>query len=129
MKHLVIACLLVLAACSTPEIEASVEVVTIKSEPIARPALVLPSVDTIRPRSVEWVVVTPDNVDRIFAEMEAKGQAPALFGLTETGYKNVAVNTQESLRVILQQKAVIAGYRAYYLKADNTIVDFNQSLQ
>lgn len=114
------------ACIPSPEIRATP--VTIQSQPIQRPALNLPPVDPFRARDVEWVVVTPENADRIFNEMRARGQAPALFGVDERGYENISVNTQESLRVVLQQQAVIDGYRAYYLRVGKQIDEFNSSL-
>lgn len=127
MKYIAMAgVMLFLAACDTPELET--KPIVIQSQPIQRPALNLPPVDPFRARDVEWVVITPENADRIFQEMEARGEAPALFGVDERGYENIAVNTQESLRVILQQQAVIDGYRAYYLRVNRTIEQHNSSL-
>lgn len=115
-----------LSACSTPPPEVVAPVV-IKREPLPRPALNLPAVDRIDAQQVEWVIVTPENFTEIFAAMTARGDAPALFALTEQGYENLAINTQETLRVIIQQQAVIDGYQVYYIRADTTIADFNSS--
>lgn len=100
----------------------------IRSQPIERPPLNLPEVDELSPREVQWMVVTPGNVDQIFADLIARGQAPALFGVNEQGYRNIAVNTQESLRVILQQQAVIEGYREYYVLINSRIRAHNESV-
>lgn len=119
--------LLALAACATPDPEPTKPVV-IQSEPIARPNLNLPNVDRYTARPVEWIIVTPENVDEVFAEMEARGEDPVLFGVNDEGYENIALNTQESLRVILQQQAVIDGYREYYVAADGSIREHNSNI-
>jgi hypothetical protein len=126
MKYFVVMIFMALIACSTPVPEQAAPVV-IQREAIDRPPLNLPPVGKITARDVEWTIVTPENVDQIFAEMTARGEATALFSVNETGYENLAINTQEALRVIVQQQAVIAGYRVYYIQADGTIAAYNSS--
>lgn len=123
---LAIGTMFTLAACAptTPPVEP----ITVQSEPLRRPALNLPAVDDFRARPVEWTVITPDNVDEVFARLEASGEPLAIFGVNEQGYENIALNTSESLRVIMQQKSVIEGYRKYYIEADGIIYEYNQSI-
>lgn len=127
MKLLALLSLLIVASCGVglrdPEVP-----IEVKATPISRPNLILPNVDRVATREVDWAIITPDNVDEIFAEMEKQGKAVVLFAITEDGYENLALNTSNILRVILQQQAVIAGYRTYYLTADGNIVEYNQSL-
>lgn len=126
MKYIAMVGLLLLAACDTPE--PTTKPIVIQSQPIQRPALTLPPVDPFRARDVEWVVITPENADEVFQRMQAQGQAPALFGVAERGYENISINTAESLRVILQQQAVIDGYREYYLRVDRNLAQHNSTL-
>ena len=127
MKYLILTGILLLAACGEP-IPEPVRPIVIQAEPIARPALNLPNVDRIDARPVEWIVVTPENADQVFAEMEARGEEPVLFGVNEQGYENIAINTQQTLSVILQQQAVIDGYREYYITADGRIREHNSNV-
>lgn len=120
---------LALAACQPGPLEPNTRPVVINSAPIERPPLDLPEVDPINPRNVDWIVVTPDNVDAVFAQLRAQGAAPSLFAVDEQGYENIAINTQESLRVILQQQSVIEGYREYYLVVNQRIRAHNQSVR
>lgn len=122
-----LALILGLAACST-EVPNEVKPITIRTEPLKRPGLTLPPVDRFRARRVEWIIITPDNANEVFAQLESRGQPIVLFGVTETGYENIALNTAESLRIIVQQQAVIAGYERYYLEADSIISEHNQSV-
>lgn len=127
MKWLLAIPVLALAACATPD-EPTTRPVVIQSKPIERQPLNLPPVDPYTARPVEWIVVTPENADEVFRQMEAEGRSPAIFGLDEQGYENLAINTQESLRVIMQQQAQIDGYRAYYLRVNRQIEAHNNSL-
>jgi|TARA_R110000851_G_scaffold254198_1_gene406676 ABC-type glycerol-3-phosphate transport system substrate-binding protein len=123
MKWIVIAALAILTACT--ESQQAVTPIVIQSEPIDRPNLILPSVDRFTAKPVEWTIVTPDNVEQVFADMQARGEAPALFVVTERGYENIATNVQESLRIIIQQQAQIDGYRRYYVITDGRIQEHN----
>jgi hypothetical protein len=130
MKYLIlVASTMLLAACQTPPFEQIPRPVVVQAAPIERPPLNLPTIDPLNARDVQWVVVTPNNVDEVFREMTARGQAPALFAVDEQGYENIAINTQESLRVILQQQSVIEGYREYYLVVNQRIAAHNQSVR
>jgi hypothetical protein len=130
MKYLILtAAVLTLAACQTAPFETMPRPVVVQAAPIERPPLNLPTIDPLNARDVQWVVVTPNNVDEVFREMTARGQAPALFAVDEQGYENIAINTQESLRVILQQQSVIEGYREYYLVVNQRIQAHNQAVR
>lgn len=130
MKYLTLsAAVLVLAGCQTPPFEQIPRPVVVQAAPIERPPLDLPEIDPLNARDVQWIVVTPDNVDQVFQRMAASGQAPALFAVDERGYENIAINTQESLRVILQQQSVIEGYREYYLVVNQRIEAHNRSIR
>ena len=125
MKYIALAGFILLTACGEPT--ELVKPVVIQSQPISRPAINLPPVDRFNARPVEWIVVTPENIDQIFADMEARGVEPVIFGVNEQGYENIALNTQQSLSIILQQQAVIDGYREYYITADGRIREHNSN--
>lgn len=115
---------LLLGACSA-EIPKE-DFVKVVSEPLPRPQLNLPSVDEYRARPVEWTVVTEDNVDEVFAKLKLQGKPATIFAVTEDGYRSISLNSIESLKTIMQQQAVIDGYRKYYLQADGIIYEYNQ---
>jgi PBP1b-binding outer membrane lipoprotein LpoB len=126
MKSFIImaAAAIMLSACSQ-NLPDPVTPIVIQREPLDRPTLNLPAVDKISAQPVDWTIVTPENIDEIFAGQAAQGEALVLFTVTATGYENISINTQEALRVIVQQQAVIDGYQVYYIRADGTIADFN----
>ena len=117
---------LFLAACAA-QVE-PVQPITIQTQPIPRPALTLPPVDEFRGRNVEWIVVTPETVESVFAGLESRGQAVALFAVTGDDFENLSVNNQQALRVITQQQSVIDGYRAYYIVVDRAVALHNQTV-
>jgi hypothetical protein len=125
MKYIAIFSIMSLVACtSAPEL---LDPVVIQREAIDRPTLNLPPVDKLTSQNVTWTIVTPDNAEQVFADMQASGGAPVLFSVSATGYENIAINTQEALRVIVQQQAVIDGYQVYYIRVDGTIAEYNSN--
>lgn len=126
MKWIIIPALLLLTACATTK-PLETKPIVIDSKPIERPGLNLPPVDQFRANDVDWVIITPDTAEEIFAQMAARGEPVVIFGVTESGYEAIAINNQQALRVILQQQAVINGYREYYLRTDKLIGNHNSS--
>lgn len=104
-----------LVGCTAPT-PPSTKPVVIQTAPTDRPPFNPPPIEPYRARPVDWTIITPENADRIFQEMEAAGEPVVLFGVTENGYENIAINNREALRVILQQQSVINGYREYYVR-------------
>jgi hypothetical protein len=68
----------------------------------------------LEPRKVEWFIITPENANEVFAELEKKKYDVVLFGLTDDGYENLSLNMAEIRTYILKQRAVIKSYKDYY---------------
>ena len=68
----------------------------------------------LEPRKVEWFIITPENANEVFAELEKKKYDVVLFGLTDDGYENLSLNMAEIRAYILKQRAVIKSYKDYY---------------
>ena len=113
----VLGCLALLAAISActkapapveaplPEV---VERVVVKSQPVKTPKPIVPGVDQLKMRPVNWIVITPENVDEKFAQMQ--GGELVLFALTTDGYEAIAQNLSDVRANIDQYKAIIAVY-------------------
>jgi len=102
------------------------EVVKYTSEPVERPLLVLPESAIATMREVDYLIVTEENVEAVWRELEASGKPIVLFALTSDGYENLALNSAEIIRFLSEQRAVIIAYKEYYEKADKTIDDYNK---
>lgn len=101
-----------LSACSTqPPVEpvTSVEVRTVE---VPRPAPIVPNVDQLDLRQVEWVVITPENIDQKFAEIK-EGEL-VFFALTRDGYENLVLNLSDIRSNIEQYQRIVAIYRQQF---------------
>lgn len=110
--------LLFVNACSKPPVQE----IKISAKPVDKPELVLPYVDPIKTRDVQWTIITPDNYEKVFNDLAKKGQPIVLFGLTDKGYENIALNLSDIRAFIQQQQAIIAAYEGYY-KESNSAID------
>lgn len=84
------------------------------TETIERPELILPTVDPLLARPVEWIVITNDNANDVFESLNADNIPLVLFGITPPHYENLSINTSNILQLVLQQRAIIEAYRRYY---------------
>ena len=98
-----------LAACSTAPRQ-----IQITSKPIDKPELVLPAVDEVNMRKIEWVVITKDNMDEKIAALTAGGAPLAIFVLTAQGYENLGLNFSDIRALVQQQQQIIVAYENYY---------------
>jgi hypothetical protein len=101
------------------------EVTKYSSEPVERPLLILPESEITEMRGVDYIVVTEENVDEVWRELEASGKPIVLFALTHEGYEALALNNADIIRFLSEQRAVIIAYKEYYEKADKAIGDAN----
>jgi len=103
------------------------EVTKYSTEPVERPLLVLPESEIVNMKEVDYIVVTEENIQEVWAELEASGKSIVLFALTSDGYENLALNNADIIRYLSEQKAVIIAYKEYYEKADKAIGDANDN--
>lgn len=84
------------------------------SKPIERTPLNLESPPPLRLKPLEWIVITPENWEEVFRQMQSKEHNLVLFGLTSDGYQALAVTMAEIRNHINTQKIIIGRYREYY---------------
>ena len=109
--------LISLAACSTAP-----QRIEVSSKPVTKPELILPSVDTVNMRKIEWIILTEDNMEEELAKWTSGGKPLAIFALTAKGYENLGLNFSDVRALVQQQQAIILAYENYY-KAANTALD------
>jgi len=83
-------------------------------KPEERPILNLEDPKSILPKDVKWFVITPENYEDVFKDLESKKYDLVLFGLTDEGYENLSLNLSELRKYIMEQKKIIAAYKEYY---------------
>ena len=104
------------------------KLIEVSASPIDKPELVLPMAQELNLRDVDWVVVTADNVEQVLADIKKTGRPVVLFALTDKGYENISLNLSDLRSYIQQQQAIMAAYNRYYKDAEDTIDEYNQTV-
>ena len=63
---------------------------------------------------VEWVIVTRENIDEVWAEIEADNEGVALFALRHGEYENLALNIVEIRKQLGEYVIILKKYKEYY---------------
>tara|TARA_Y100000015_G_C2360470_1_gene74974 strand:- start:93 stop:413 length:321 start_codon:yes stop_codon:yes gene_type:complete len=95
--------------------------IEVSSKPIDKPELILPPVDELNMRPVEWIVINESNVEEVIAKLKSEGKAFAIYGLTGKGYGNLGLNFSDIRALVQQQQAIIAAYEGYYQEAEEAM--------
>ena len=106
-----------LVGCSTP-----VKRIEISTTPIEKAPLELPEVTPFQLENIEWILVTENNIDTVFAELEKKKYDPVVFGVSDRGYESLSLNLARIRQMVEQQRAIIIAYEKYY-KDQNKLID------
>ena len=127
MKTIVVAFLgvLLLAGCAnnrpTP--------IEISAKPIDKPELILPPIEPLRLKDVEWIIITEENAQEVFEQLLKDRKDPMLIGLTDDGYETLALNMSDIMALIAQQKLIIAAYQNYYEESEQALDAANTSIE
>lgn len=105
-------CLLI-SACATPKLD-PIPKVEVKTVPINKPVPIVPSVDAVKTRDIQWYIVTEKNYAEIFDEIKKSGNQPVIFGLSSDGYENLSLNNSDIRALIQQYQKIIAIYEKSY---------------
>lgn len=105
-----------------------VQKIEISTTPVEKPQLVLPKADQLFQRPIEWIIITPENAEEAFKSIQGRGRPILLFGITDKGYENLALNLSDLRAYLQQQKAIIAAYENYYQQSNKAIEEANKQL-
>lgn len=100
-----------LSACGSAPLVEPVKPVEVRTVQIPRPAPVVPAVDQLQLRDVKWAVITPENIDNIFASLSGE---KVLFAVTSDNYESLALNISDIRAMIQQHQRIIAIYQNSY---------------
>tara|TARA_R100001377_G_scaffold58561_1_gene35122 strand:- start:858 stop:1166 length:309 start_codon:yes stop_codon:yes gene_type:complete len=73
--------------------------------------------------------VTEENYAKVFEELTKKNYTPVIFGMSDDGYAEQAVNMAKILQLVRQQKAIIVAYKEYYNGTSEKIQEHNERIR
>lgn len=97
-----------LSSCS------SVKQIEVFKKEVPRAKLDLPDPETPRIDDLNWIIITSENAEEVFAKLKEQNVDPVLFGLTDEGYQTLSVNFAQIRAYMIKQKLTLDQYREYY---------------
>lgn len=103
--------------------------IEVSAKPVDKPQLILPDAQKLNLRDVEFILITRENAEEVFAELERSRKDPVLIGLTDDGYETLSLNLSEVMALLQQQKAIIAAYKRYYQESEEALDKANANIE
>ena len=98
----------------------SVQEIEIFKKEVPRAKLNLPDPETPRIDDLNWIIITSENAEEVFAKLKEQNIDPVLFGLTDDDYETLAVNFAQIRAYMIKQKLTLDQYREYYESEQTT---------
>lgn len=99
--------LLFITGCSTKTIDIN----TVEKE---RTKLNLSEPNAIKLKDVNFLIITEQNSNTVFKQLETSNKDKVLIGLTDEDYIKMSENLLELKGYILEQRKIINSYKEYY---------------
>lgn len=103
-------CLIFLSGCGFFN-SAPLEVITKAEEKVP---LNIPELASIKLTKLRWIILTPENYEEVFNQLQTEGVDTVVFALTDHGYEELAVNLATIKQFMIEQGAILKAYKAYY---------------
>ena len=104
--------LTVISGCS------SIKELEIFTKEVKRIPLNLDEPNPLKLGKVDWVVINKDNYEEVFKKLQEGNKDIVLFGLTDDGYEQLAINFAQVRKYIMLNRNVLMQYKKYY-EGDN----------
>jgi hypothetical protein len=106
---------LLLTGCASFNLFGSrVKPVEIQTKAVERTPLSLAAPAPLKSKPVEWILITPQNAEEVWARLREKNADLVLFGLTDDGYEELSMTMAELRNYIAAQRQIIIKYKEYY---------------
>jgi hypothetical protein len=107
---------LLTSGCSllNPFAGSEVKKLEVQTKAVERTRLNLKEPSPIQLRTMDWIIITPDNVEEVWAKLKESGSDVVIIGLTDEGYESLAITIAEIRNYIAQQRTIIIKYKEYY---------------
>jgi hypothetical protein len=91
-----------------------VKPVEIQTKAVERTRLNIPMPQPVTARPLEWIIITPENAEQIWARLKESNKDIVIIGLSDDGYETLSVTIAELRNMIASQRQIILKYKEYY---------------
>ena len=92
----------------------SVKQLEVFTKEVERTPLNLDAPEAPKMEKLNFIIITSENADEVFAKLKEDGKDPVLFGLSDDDYEILAKNFAHIRAFIIQQGATLDQYKEYY---------------
>ena len=92
----------------------SIKKLDIFTTEVERQPLNLESPEPVKLDKIDWIVVSSENAEEMFARLKEEGYDPVIFGLSDEEYEDLAMNFAQIRSYIIKQNEILKKYREYY---------------
>jgi hypothetical protein len=103
--------------------------IEVSAKPVPKPQLIVPEANQLNLRDVEFIIITKENAEEVFAQLEADKKDAILIGLTDEGYESLSLNLSDVMVLLQQQKSIIAAYKRYYEESEQALDEANENIK
>ena len=69
--------------------------------------------------TLQWIIITSENAQEVFAKLEAAGIDPVLFGVTDKDYQLLSKNFARIRQKLQETNNLLEEYKKYYEETNN----------
>jgi hypothetical protein len=91
-----------------------VKTLEVFKQEVPRAKLNLEKPTPLEMEKIQWVIITSENAEQVFARLEAEGIDPVLFGLTDKDFELLSKNFARIRNQLKIQNDLIDKYKEYY---------------
>lgn len=91
-----------------------VQPIEVRTVAVERTPLNLREPTPIKPKPLEWVIITPENAEEVWKKLREKNSNLVIIGLTDDGYENLSITMAEIRNHMQYQNTIIKKYKEYY---------------
>ena len=92
----------------------SVKQLDIFKTEVERAPLNLSKPEAAKMEKIQWVIITSENAEEVFAKLKEQGKDPVLFGLSDEDYELLSKNFNQIRAYMIKQRQIIDQYKEYY---------------
>jgi hypothetical protein len=108
-----------LAGCASFDLFGSkIKPIEVVSKPLEKTPLDITPPEPLSIKPIEWIVVTPENVDEVFAKLKDEGKDVVILAMTSDGYQRLAITMADIRNFVNTQRNIIIQYKQYYEPKD-----------
>lgn len=101
-------------SCTTDTPSPQVKKIETVTQYIEKTPLNLEKPAAIEMSTINWILITPENSEQVFADLKSNGVDAVIFGVTDDGYETLSKNFAQIRSYIIKQNEIITQYKNYY---------------